>query len=109
MRDRFGEPNFVLARKDASLGPGERILVYSDGYPEAPTHKGRPLGLRRLTKFAVAASKLSPVEANAFISKSVLDVMEGQSIAPAQSSDETSAAQLKAPRRRGSLRVVWTT
>ena len=57
----LGVRNEVLYEKiSGTLAPGERLLLVSDGLPEAPTAAGEPLGYERFEDILATAGRVEP-------------------------------------------------
>ncbi len=56
-------PGLAYEAVELSLLPGERLLLYTDGLPEARTAQGEPLGYERFAELVAATSHLDAVGA----------------------------------------------
>lgn len=55
-------PGLVYEAVDLPLPPGERLLLYTDGLPEARTREGEPLGYERFDELVAATAQLEGLE-----------------------------------------------
>lgn len=53
-------PDMRYERLSGSLAPGERLLLFTDGLPEAPTPAGEPMGYAALEELLLASDSAAP-------------------------------------------------
>ncbi len=74
----LGEPELVIGQAELSIGPGDRVFVFSDGLPEMAHANGRQLGYRGVSRLLHETLGRPNDEARTLLSASLRAVGENR-------------------------------